>query len=744
MSAPDSKELPDDQAPTLPPPSPAETREADEAATWLRERPTVPGHEILGELGRGGMGVVYKARHVKLQRLVALKMILAGGHASPATLARFQGEAEALARLQHPNIVQIFEAGEVNGLPFLSLEFVEGGSLAAQLSGEPWSPAEAARLVETLARAVAAAHQAGIVHRDLKPANVLLGTDGVPKITDFGLAKRLDAETMHTQSGAILGTPSYMAPEQAAAKGQEVGPATDVYALGAILYELLTGRPPFKAATPLETVLLVVADEPTPPRQLQPEAPRDLQTVCLKCLAKDPRQRYDSAASLAEDLRRFRENLPVKAMIRRKPRRRRWLDRLLVEVVLLVLLGLLAGGIALFVYNALRPTPPQRLPGLAPAPAALNPPIKFPKIPPIPKQTGTLNLWNTTTGEALATVQGTDGYTARMTFSPDGKLLAQVSQDNHVQVRDTTGRTLLHVEGSFAAFLPDSEELLVADGTGVPVTTTPDGAHKVRVWDERGRRNTFRVFGKSRGLFHAVALSRDGRHLAAVDSGGVEFVANEIKLLPLSLRVLDVQTGQDEFSRQLARAPLHLNFSPDGARLCASSVGDEKIRVWNVATGQEEVVGLRGHEVVFLGDGRQMATLWVGGPVKVWDAKSGQELYTIDVANAMFRPDGRRLAATDAGKAVIWDVVNNKELFTLQEKPHRIVRVAFSPDGKHLAGACQDGTVLVWDADSRERLHILKGHQKAPVHLLFNSDGQLLASASYDGQVQADNTPEKK
>jgi serine/threonine protein kinase/tetratricopeptide (TPR) repeat protein/WD40 repeat protein len=302
--------------------------------------PAIEGYEILGELGRGGMGVVYKARQVSLNRVVALKMILSGSHASAAEMARFRAEAEAVARLQHPNIVQIHEVGASEGRPFFSLEYVDGGSLARRLDGTPWPPQPAAELVQTLAGAVDAAHQAGVIHRDLKPANILLGEgkkgeDGkrgsrdrpsdasslAPfpfspssvKITDFGLAKQLDSAQPQTQSGAILGTPSYMAPEQAGAKGKEVCPATDVYALGAILYELLTGRPPFNAETPMETLYQVMHEEPVPPSRLRPKVPRDLETVCLKCLRKEPPRRYDSADALADDLRRFLRGEPIQA-----------------------------------------------------------------------------------------------------------------------------------------------------------------------------------------------------------------------------------------------------------------------------------------------------------------------------------------------------------------------------------------------------------------------------------------------
>jgi serine/threonine-protein kinase len=272
----------------------------------------LPGYEILGELGRGGMGVVYKAWQVRLKRVVALKMILAGAHASGADLARFRAEAEGIARLQHPNIVQVYEVGEHEGRPFFSLEFCGGGSLGRKLNGKPLPPDEAATLTETLARAVQAAHDKHIIHRDLKPANVLLTEDGTPKVTDFGLAKRLD-EAGQTQSGTVVGTPSYMAPEQAAGKGKAIGPAADVYALGAVLYECLTGRPPFIAATALDTLLQVIADDPVPPRRLNARVPRDLETICLKCLHKEPRKRYATASELADDLGRFQAGEPIRA-----------------------------------------------------------------------------------------------------------------------------------------------------------------------------------------------------------------------------------------------------------------------------------------------------------------------------------------------------------------------------------------------------------------------------------------------
>jgi hypothetical protein len=270
------------------------------------------------------MGRVYRARQLSLKRLVALKVILAGDQAGPEEVARFREEAEAIARLQHPNIVQIYEVGEQGGHPFISLELVEGGSLAQHLHGTPLPARRAAQLVEALARATHAAHQQGVIHRDLKPANVLLappafmtdprgGLEGwVPKITDFGLAKKLDDSAGLTLSGAIVGTPRYMAPEQAAGRTRDIGPAVDVYALGVILYELLTGRTPFRG-TVVEVLDQVRHTPPPPPRALEPDVPRDLETVCLKCLAKDPADRYGTASALAADLRRFLESKPILA-----------------------------------------------------------------------------------------------------------------------------------------------------------------------------------------------------------------------------------------------------------------------------------------------------------------------------------------------------------------------------------------------------------------------------------------------
>ena len=311
--------------------------------------PEIEGYEFLGGLGHGGMGVVYKARQQRLNRFVAVKMIRSGSLARPEDLARFRIEAETVANLCHANIIQIFDVGEIGGLPYVALELLEGGSLDAMLAGTPQPEAESAELVATLARAIHVAHQAGIIHRDLKPSNVLFTADGTPKITDFGLAKRLEEEG-HTETGQVMGSPSYIPPEQAEGRAKEATPATDVYALGAILYEMLTGRAPFKGVTPMETLIKVLREDPVAPSRLQSQVSRDLETICLKCLSKEPQQRYQTALALALDLDRYLSGGRVQAQ--RRPlweraiklvRRRRMASSLAVLACLVVSVVLIAG-----------------------------------------------------------------------------------------------------------------------------------------------------------------------------------------------------------------------------------------------------------------------------------------------------------------------------------------------------------------------------------------------------------------
>jgi serine/threonine-protein kinase len=314
-----------------------------------QELPHIDGYDVQAVLGRGGVGVVFRARDLTLKRLVALKMLLAGPYAGPLELGRFRREAEAVAALRHPHIVQVYEVGDLAGQPYFTMEYVEGGSLSQHLEAAPLPPRRAAELLAQLASAVQFAHQSGIIHRDLKPANILIAADGTPKITDFGLARPMEGVPEFTLSGVRLGTPSYMAPEQALGMTSAVGPAADVYALGGVLYETLTGRPPFIGESVMATELKVIGEEPTPPSRHNPHVPRDLATICLKCLQKNPARRYASAQDLADDLHRFLDGKPVLARpvglahrVAKWARRRPALATLAAALVLL--LGLAAGA----------------------------------------------------------------------------------------------------------------------------------------------------------------------------------------------------------------------------------------------------------------------------------------------------------------------------------------------------------------------------------------------------------------
>jgi eukaryotic-like serine/threonine-protein kinase len=324
----------------------AETSASQHAGANL---PEIPGYDVEALLGRGGMGVVYKARHRRLNRLVALKMLIAGAHAGLAEQARFQREAEAVANLRHSNIVAVYDVGDHDGCPYFTMELLEGGTLAQALAGTPQSAGQAAALLIALSEAVQVAHEAGIIHRDLKPANILLTADGTPKVADFGLARRSEAAPELTWSGARIGTPSYMAPEQVIGKTGSIGPAADIYALGALLYEMLTGRPPFRGESAADTQRQIVDDEPVLPSRLNTKVPRDLETICLKCLSKEPQRRYTSAAALGDDLRRFEDGRPIQARpVSWAERSWRWVRRNPTAAALLVtaltLVGLTSGA----------------------------------------------------------------------------------------------------------------------------------------------------------------------------------------------------------------------------------------------------------------------------------------------------------------------------------------------------------------------------------------------------------------
>jgi WD40 repeat protein len=680
-----------------------------DAGPW----PAIPGYEIEGELGRGGMGVVYKARDLALQRTVALKLILAGGQAGAEERRRFQVEAEAVAALQHPNIVQIHAVGEHDGRPYCALELVEGGSLAQKLAGGSLSPAEAAALVEALARALDLAHGRRIVHRDLKPANVLLAADGTPKVTDFGLARRLDVEGHPTQTGAVLGTPCYMAPEQA--RGQAVGPAADVYALGAILYECLTGRPPFQGASAVETLDLVRRQEPVAPRWLNPRLPRDLETVCLKCLRKEPAQRYASAAALAEDLSRWRAGKPIAAWpVGRVERAALWARRnpavaaLLTAVAASLLLGTSAStffGIRATHKADLADQERRRADGEA------------------------------KTNKELAAKE----LDARLDAQEKGSLAEKKAEEARFEAA-RTGHALHSVQLRLALRAWLDNDLVAAEGALAEIEAPFREALETRFLRQLCRRRLRTLVGARASVFD-LAISGDGTRVAS--ASGWDRSSGEVK-------VWDAATGREQLTFKGHGGWVRcVALSGDGTR-AVSGGNDRTVKVWDANTGEEQLTFKRHAGVVtavaISGDGRWVVSADGNRTVKLWEAGTGKEKHSLVaqggfVSRVAISRDGGRIVAASGdhvkpGEIKVWDAETGKEQFTLPRPVNRDLRVALSGDGRRIVSGDQDGVVRVWDGDSGRELFVLRGHAGPVQAVAASGDGSQIVSGSTDGWIK--------
>jgi WD40 repeat protein len=774
-------------APTLAPPGPTAGPAAESApVSPLRSDGLagVPGYEIDGELGRGGMGVVYRARQKGLNRLVALKMVLGAGHADRSDLERFRTEAEAVASLQHPNIVQVFEVGEHDGHPFFSLELCALGSLEKKLNGTPLPVAEAAALVRVLANAVQAAHAAGIIHRDLKPANILLQRgqstdytdytdkkkkekdlpgqppsgssnlrnlwiDCVPKITDFGLAKRLGSSSGQTRTGAIVGTPSYMAPEQAAGQ-KDLGPPADIYALGAILYECLTGRPPFRAATPLDTVLQVVTDDPAPPRQLNPLLPRDLETICLKCLQKEPARRYASAAALADDLGRFLAGEPIRARpVMLLERGVKWARRRPAVAGLMGLVVALTGlGVGLVLQQWWRAEEASRREAArAETEASARADAETARVLAGRKQTEA-EASSRLAGQRLEQVHQAQRLARLTQYSTSiDRARSELRARQPTRAAEWLNDCPLNGRGWEWAYLkrqvsPEAVRCAGHAGDVWVVAWSPDGARlatggpdeTIRLWDPRTGRELL-VLDGHKGAVAGLAFSPDGRWLASA-------TATE-KYGPFSTTWESAVRGDvklwDTRTWRVARTLRGLHtvaFSPDSKRL-ATATPKRGVSVYDVETGKE-LRRLSGHHlpvgpIAFSPDGTRLVTgaadrnritgaMWtstvpirVAGELKLWDLTSGKDITPAwpapagGVRRAVFLPDGRRVATlTLDGTLEVWSIAESKRLHALAAHDGRAEGLVLLPGGVVLTAGL-DGKAVLWDAASGEKTRTIDG-----------------------------------
>lgn len=779
-------------------------------------------YELLEKIACGGMGVVYKAWQMPLNRTVAVKMLLRGASSTPDELRRFQVEAEAAARLNHPGIVPIYEIGSHDGLPYFSMRYIAGENLADLIATGPLNARDAARLARDIARALSYAHQQQVIHRDLKPSNVLLEWDesdaspnsdrkqpvdklkiltlgraamARPLIADFGLAKCTAVGDHHTVSGQLIGTPSYMSPEQVSRKSAKVGPATDIYALGAILYCMLTGRPPFQAADPLDTMRQLLDELPVLPSQLNPSTPRDLETITMLCLEKNPERRFASAQALADELDRFLDGRPILTRpVGALERMARWAKRqpvvfgLLVAVAMSVALGTASSLYFGVQANRLASAERNRRHELERAlyrSQVMQADLEW-QTNKVSRADQLLDhcqpsfrnwewyfLKRRCHGERLE-FRAEDERVRQLAFSPKGDQLVSAGINEEAgTVRRwdaTTGKEL-------ASLQCDAPVMTVAwspDGASI-ATGLEDG--RLEIWDLGSTKPRFSKRIHSKSVYcvafhpaskllascgedgHVVMLdsssgrtlhslerkadSKDAMLCLAFNNSGTRLAAcgeaDDISIWDTSSGLLTqtLPTGPD-LSRTIA-------FADNDQRLLAADYGSNSIQVWDLATS-EQLPPLEGHtahvrSLAVSSDGSILASGGKDGTMRIWRADTGELIRTWKAHNLMvdcvaFRPGHREIATCGIDNLIrVWEIDAPGEVPRSSGHTDRVNEIAYSPDGKWIASASKDGTVRLWDADTTQAGPVCLGHQTMVLAVAFCHNGEWLVSAAEDGRV---------
>lgn len=740
-------------------------------------------YELLQELARGGMGVVFKAKHKKLNRIVALKMILAGELATASAMLRFRAEAEAAANLDHPGIVPIYEVGEIEGRQFFSMGFIDGGSLADRLKNGPLPNSAAAGLMIEIAEAVQYAHERGVVHRDLKPANILLATassdsttrhlhSAIPKITDFGLAKRMESAG-HTATGEILGTPSYMPPEQASGKIQEIGPLSDVYSLGALLYATITGRPPFQAASVMDTLVQVLEREPLRPSALNPAVDRDLETICLKAMEKQPLRRYPSAVAFADDLRRYLANEPIVARrISATGRGLRWCRRnrtaaAAFSVVGLMIAGLIVGGpiIAVRERSLRDDADEQRVKA-----------INMSADAEVQREEATKQYFRTrqvlyanqmqladrefAAGHVRQAKQllekaepamigwewrylqnrlhdeeyqfaGHAGECRELAFDPAGRKLFSVGDDGRLRIWDLRDTKILSVIDAKTPL----RSLALHPVTGLVAALTTDG----KLLEIDSQKATVRSLASAFGVGERIVFNRVGNQLAvALENGEARIYS-----WPLPAE----KEGKPKAVAELRGPPGRLHavaFSPDDKSLAVCGQSTVAL-LFDIATGKMRHVfaGHRGEvfDVAFSPDGKTLATGCWDTWIRLWDTENGRQTSTLrgadfPIESIQFSPEGDRLVSASYDGAVrVWDLQSEIVRTTFRGHGRRSRSVKFSPVDQLIASCCADGDIRLWDATTSRSPRLVTRFLRPPAHIAFDSRDRSAAIGTDDRSI---------